>query len=253
MCPFTAARWSGVYLVSSKHDGLQPCSSIKYLTMCRWPNSAAKWRRVLPCWPGMFRSQGWLEMKNLSMPKCPLNTASCRAVSLLAFLLVWSQCISRMRNFTTSVWPNAAASWRGVLCSESLHIGSQCFSTVRNFTMSKWPPMAAQWSGVFLFSSKQDGLLPCLSIKYLTTCKWPDQAAQWRGVKPNWPGRFWSQFRSEMKNWTMSKRPSTTARCRAVALVAFLPVGLQCISTVRNFTVSLWPFSAAMWRGVFRL
>ena len=52
---------------------------------------------------GMFGLQFRLEMKNLTMFKCPRSTARCRTVSLLAFLFVGSQCFLIVRNFTTSM------------------------------------------------------------------------------------------------------------------------------------------------------
>ena len=216
MCPFMAAWWSGVSFFSSKHDGLQPWS-VKYLTMCRWPNSAAKWSSVLPYSSGVLESyfQTELLIKNWIMSKCPFTTAKCRAKW---FLLVGSQCSSRVRNFTISVWPFMAAQWRGVLWSESWHIESQCFSTVRNFTTSMCPSVAAQWSGVCFSLSKHDGLHPCLSVKYLTMCRWPEIAAIWREVLPYRSEELGSQFWSDMRKWVISICPSITARCRAVAL-----------------------------------
>ena len=40
MCHLTVAQWSGVCLYLSKHKWLQPCSSVRYLTRCRWPHWA---------------------------------------------------------------------------------------------------------------------------------------------------------------------------------------------------------------------
>ena len=92
-----------------------------------------------------------------------------------------------------------------------------------------------------------------LSLKCLyksSIDRWSDQDLLWRGFLPYWPGMFRSQFKSEMKNRTMSKCPCAAARCRAVWFRKFLLVGSQRISRVRNFTRSIWPFRAAPWRGV---
>ena len=61
MCPVMAAWWSGVYLCSSRHDGLQPCSSIKYLTMWKWPDWARYVRipKMDDFWPLYLSKIGW--------------------------------------------------------------------------------------------------------------------------------------------------------------------------------------------------
>ena len=136
-CPLNAARWSSVCLFSFEQDGSNPCSSIKYFIMCRWPCSTAlrSWRIV-----GLhFRSV----MKDLSISK----------------------------------WPWCTATWMGVLPTEFLDVGSHFFSKVRNFTTSKCPLYVAQRSGVFLYLSKHDGSHFCSSIRYLITCRWPCSAA----------------------------------------------------------------------------
>ena len=59
---------------------------------------------------------------------------------------------------------------------------------------------------------------------------------------------------SSFQEWeTLLHLYDHSAKWRGVFQLEFLHIGLQCISRVRNFITSVWPFHAAEWRGVFWL
>ena len=149
MWPFSTARCKGVLLFFVVRVGMRSfiglyfsISSVRNLTMLRWPLSQLMCNGVTP-------SSSWHR---------------------------GSTCCSVIRYLITSRWACAVATWSGVLPRWPGHVGLQFFSHTKYLSTSKLSPCAAAWRAVSPYLSFWSGFL-CSFVRNLTRSRSPIEAA----------------------------------------------------------------------------